>query len=61
MSLPRFSISCTPLEQDEKVKTSFDGPPPKNSCSLLASSTMSLFVIMAFISLKKVFGGPRFL
>jgi hypothetical protein len=43
------------------VKTSFDGPPPKAGCSILDPSTMSLFVIMAFFFLGRVFGELRFL
>jgi hypothetical protein len=61
MSLPCFLICCIPLEQDGKVKTNVDGSPLKRGCSLLAPFISSLFVMVAFLFLGRVFGGPRFL
>jgi len=51
-----FLICCTLLEQDRKVNTSFDGSPLKRGCSLLAPSIRSLFVMVAFLFLERVFG-----
>jgi hypothetical protein len=42
------------------VKTSFGGLPPERG-SLLAPSTVSLFVMMTLVSHGRVFGGLRFL
>jgi hypothetical protein len=59
MSSPHCLIYCTMLEKDGKVKTSFGGSPLKRG-SLLALSIRSLFVMVAFIFLRRVFGGLRF-
>jgi hypothetical protein len=43
------------------VKTSFCGPLQTKGCSMLAPFTMSLSVMMAFLFVGRIFGGPRFL
>jgi hypothetical protein len=43
------------------VKANFGGPHKKKRCSLLAPSTVSLFVMMSFLFLGRVFDGPWFL
>ena len=39
---------------------SFGGHLSKEGCSMLDLSTVFLFVMMAFLSLERVFGGLRF-
>jgi hypothetical protein len=55
-----FIICCTLSEQDGNVKISVGGSPLKRGL-LLAPSIRSLFVMVTFLFLGRVFGGLRFL
>jgi hypothetical protein len=48
------------LNRVGEMKTSFVRPPPREACSTLDHSAMSLSLIMFLISLESVFGGVRF-
>jgi hypothetical protein len=58
-SLLRSSICCIALERVGEMKIGFVGPLPREGCSTLDRSIMSLLPMMVFISLGSVFGGIR--
>ena len=59
ISISHSSIYCTPLDLDKVAKISFVGFIPRELCLMLSHTTMSLFHVIVFLSLRGVFGGIR--